>query len=199
MATVFKSMHRASADVRVGRGNHEVFGDGLTPLRGWYPIEIFHLPVRTREQCRRKYVDATLTLQRNPEKGIGAHPLAAYHADAAGRFDEFYAPLVVSDEEAAAGIVEGRYVQDLRLRDGLRRLRHPGGAAGYVPQPRLASTILRAPPLEDRALFASEVSVIPESELALALSDRVDAFESRLGRLERRSWPMRRLAVLRKK
>ncbi|HUF01278.1 MAG TPA: glycosyltransferase family 2 protein, partial [Gaiellaceae bacterium] len=56
LATVFKALHRASPDVRVGRGNHEAFGDGLLPIRGWYPIEIFHFPVRSWEQCRRKYV-----------------------------------------------------------------------------------------------------------------------------------------------
>ena len=58
LSTHSKSVHRAVADVRIGRGNHEAFGDGLVPLRGWYPFEILHFPVRSLEHCVRKYVDA---------------------------------------------------------------------------------------------------------------------------------------------
>ena len=67
MATVFKAVHRATPHVRVGRGNHEAFAEGLVPLRGWYPIEILHFPVRSREQCLRKYVTQYLAL--GPEPG----------------------------------------------------------------------------------------------------------------------------------
>src|SRR5207342_3673492 len=56
LSTHYKTAHRAARDVRVGRGNHEAFGDGLVPLRGWYPLEILHFPVRSLEHCRRKYV-----------------------------------------------------------------------------------------------------------------------------------------------
>src|SRR6266567_896239 len=52
----FKTAHRAHPDVNVGGGNHEAFGPGLSPLRGWYPIDVLHFPLRTREQCERKYL-----------------------------------------------------------------------------------------------------------------------------------------------
>ena len=102
MATVFKAVHRATPHVRVGRGNHEAFADGLVPLRGWYPIEILHFPVRSREQCRRKYVTQYLALARNPDKGTPGQIVEAYDAAMAGRFDAFYDPLVVDDAGARA-------------------------------------------------------------------------------------------------
>ena len=44
----FKSVaSRDAADIRIGRGNHEALADDLVALRGWYPIEILHFPVRS--------------------------------------------------------------------------------------------------------------------------------------------------------
>ena len=100
LSTHSKSAHRAALDVRVGRGNHEAFGEGLVPLRGWYPFEILHFPVRSLEHSRRKYVTQFVALERNAEKGISAHMAAAYRAYLAGDLDSFYAPLVVDDELA---------------------------------------------------------------------------------------------------
>jgi hypothetical protein len=175
MATVLKSVHRATPDVRVGRGNHEAFGDGLIPLRGWYPIEILHFPIRSREQCRRKYVTQYLTLERNPDKGTPAPIVEGYNADRDGRFDEFYDPLIVDDGKLERLLADGDVVVDTRLRDILRGL-------GQGSRP-----VLRRSPLEDEALFAAEVSVIPDSDLASVLEERVVDLEAGIVRLERRS------------
>lgn len=175
MATVLKSVHRGSPHVRVGRGNHEAFGDGLVPLRGWYPIEILHFPIRSKEQCRRKYVTQYLTLERNPDKGTPAPIVDGYHADRAGRFDEFYDPLVVGDDDRDRLLATGDLVEDTRLRDALRRL-----GEGTPPA-------FGRPPLEDDALFAAEVSVIPESDFASVLEERARALDAGIARLERRS------------
>ena len=99
LTTHFKSAHRGAGDVRIGRGNHEAFGDGLFPLRGWYPIEILHFPVRSLEHCRRKYVTQFVALERNAEKGIAGHMAEAYRAYRAGALDAYYEPLVVDDDE----------------------------------------------------------------------------------------------------
>ena len=107
LSTHSKSAHRAARDVRVGRGNHEAFGDGLVPLRGWYPFEILHFPVRSLEHCRRKYVTQFVALERNAEKGIPGHMADAYRAYLAGDLDSFYAPLVVHDDELARGLESG--------------------------------------------------------------------------------------------
>ena len=111
LSTHFKSAHRGRADVRIGRGNHEALADDLVALRGWYPIEILHFPVRSYEQCRRKYVTQFVALERNAEKGIPGHMAEAYEAYRAGRLDAFYAPLVV-DDEALDARARGRHVRD---------------------------------------------------------------------------------------
>ena len=127
LSTHFKSAHRGRADVRIGRGNHEALADDLVALRGWYPIEILHFPVRSYEQCRRKYVTQFVALERNAEKGIPGHMAEAYEAYRAGRLDAFYAPLVVDDEALDVGLADGTYAIDTRLRDTLRSLGFGGG------------------------------------------------------------------------
>ena len=107
LSTHFKSAHRARPDIRIGRGNHEALADELVALRGWYPIEILHFPVRSYEQCLRKYVTQFVALERNAEKGIPGHMAEAYEAYRAGRLDAFYAPLVVDDEALEAGLEDG--------------------------------------------------------------------------------------------
>src|SRR4249920_684988 len=104
LSTHFKSAHRAHADVRIGRGNHEALADDLVALRGWYPIEILHFPVRSFEQCRRKYVTQFVALERNAGKGIPGHMAEAYEAYRSGRLDNFYTPLVVDDADLETGL-----------------------------------------------------------------------------------------------
>jgi hypothetical protein len=173
LSTHFKSIHRAGPDVRVGRGNHEAFGEGLLPLRGWYPIEILHFPVRSLEQCSRKYVDHFMALQRNAELGIPNQLADAYHAYRAGRLEEFYEPLVVDDEALARGLAHGTLAVDTRLRDTLRRLGSGSREDGFG-RPDVAAA----------AAFAAESSALDESDLALALGARIEDLEGRVGALE---------------
>ena len=185
-ATVFKAIHRATPHVRVGRGNHEAFADGLLPLRGWYPIEIFHFPVRSREQCRRKYVTQFLALARNPDKGTPAPIVEAYHAEVAGRFDAFYDPLVLGEEALERGLAAGELALDTRLRDLLRPLTLENGSEPRfrVPAERGRSLAFVRPPVGDDALFAAETNVIPESEAAIWLEQRARVLERGIGALE---------------
>ena len=182
LSTHFKSAHRGVADVRVGRGNHEAFGRGLVPLRGWYPIEILHFPVRSLAHCTRKYVTQFVALERNAEKGIPGHMTEAYEAYRAGRLDEFYEPLVVSDEELVSGVDRGVLATDTRLRDRLRTLGY-GEVASAVPQRPDVST-----PAHDAA-FAGEYSVLRDADVGLAYRERVDRFERLLSRGARASGP----------
>ena len=179
LSTHFKSAHRARADVRIGRGNHEALAEHLVALRGWYPIEILHFPVRSLEQCRRKYVTQFVALERNAEKGIPGHMAEAYDAYRAGQLDAFYAPLVVDDAHLTAGLEEGTYAIDARLRDALRRLGRGDGDA----EPAEAAAAV--PPLQEAAVFAGEVSVLGEADLGMTFGERIDELEHRLVRLER--------------
>ncbi len=180
LSTHFKSAHRASAEVRIGRGNHEALADGLVALRGWYPIEILHFPVRSSEQCRRKYVTQFVALERNAEKGIPGHMAEAYDAYLAGRLDAFYAPLVVDDAMLEAGLRDGTYAIDTHLRDTLRALGFgPAGDPAPRDDPVLPSAV------EDAARFAAEYTVLGEADLGASFGERIDELEARLARLER--------------
>jgi hypothetical protein len=172
----FKSAHRGVADVRVGRGNHEAFGHGLVALRGWYPIEILHFPVRSLEHCLRKYVTQSVALERNAEKGIPGHMAEAYSAYHAGALDDFYAPLVVDDDALERRIERRELAIDIRLRDRLAGLGFGAGAGARFGPPDASI-------LEDAA-YAGEFSALQEADLGPALGTRVDDLERRLARLE---------------
>jgi hypothetical protein len=179
LSTHLKSVHRAAADVRVGRGNHEAFGSGLNALRGWFPFEILHFPVRSLEHCRRKYVTQFVALERNAEKGIPGHMADAYRAYLADDLDSFYTPLLVDDLALDRGVRDGRYAVDTRLRDRLRALGFGESAGVASPEP------FRGRSVDEAAAFAGEYSALEESDLGLALGARADGVDSRLTVLER--------------
>jgi Glycosyl transferase family 2 len=183
LSTHSKSAHRATADVRVGRGNHEAFGTGLLPLRGWYPIEILHFPVRSLEHCVRKYVTQFVALEKNAEKGIPEHMAEAYRAWRAGRLEAFYAPLVVDDAALERGLADGSLALDTRFRDRLRAL---GGDRDFGRRDVAAA-----------AAYAAESTALLESDLALAYGVRIDGLEQRVGTLERGTLGRLRGAVAR--
>ena len=178
LSTHFKSAHRARPDIRIGRGNHEALADDLVALRGWYPIEIHHFPVRSLEHCRRKYVTQFVALERNAEKGIPGHMAEAYAAYRDGALDAFYAPLVVDDEALAAGVADGAYAIDTRLRDTLRRL-------GFgTPEPAQPAGEPAGTAVEDAAGFAAEYTALFEADLGAFYGARIDELEARLRTLE---------------
>jgi len=177
LSTHFKSAHRAHPEVRIGRGNHEALADDLVALRGWYPIEVLHFPVRSYEQCRRKYVTQFVALERNAEKGIPGHMADAYEAYRAGRLDDFYAPLVVDDAALEAGLADGTYAVDTRLRDSLRAL-------GYGVRGGSGDGAARRSHIEEAALYAGEYTSLGEADLGAFYGARIDELEARLRRLE---------------
>jgi Glycosyl transferase family 2 len=121
----FKTVHRASADVEVGGGNHDVTGTGVTPLFGWYPIDILHFPLRSLAQFERKFLR---WWQITAVDGEASNPYYNVVRDAhrEGRVHELYEPLVVDNEELAQGLSDGTLVEDTRLWDALRSIRRKG-------------------------------------------------------------------------
>jgi glycosyl transferase family 2 len=194
LSTHSKSAHRAVPDIRIGRGNHEAFGEGLLPLRGWYPIEILHFPVRSLEHCVRKYVTQFVALEKNAEKGIPNHMAEAHRAYRVGRLEAFYEPLVVDDDALERGLADGTLALDTRLRDALRALGFGNGADAPDPAARHGFEFGR-PTVHDAALYAAESTALQESDVALALGTRIEDLESRVGRLERRALSRLRAAV----
>lgn len=167
-----KSIHRAVPDVRVGRGNHEAFSDRLVPILGWFPVEVLHFPIRSLEQCTRKYVTQYLALRKNPDKGTPGIVERAYEAYVTGRPEGFYDTLLVDDIALQQGLADGTLVIDTRLRDALRAISSGSQAPSRTP-----------PSLDDRTLYAVETSVIPEADLGLHLRSRIEDLELRLERM----------------
>jgi hypothetical protein len=168
-----KIVHRGHPEIRVTRGNHALVDSPFAPLRGWFPIECFHFPLRSEAQCAHK-----AQLQGEAFAKHIARPPTAYHADmfsalTSGRIAEYYEALVVSDDELERGVADGRLVVDTRLRDALRAI-----AAGGTP-------MFPVPTLVEDAEYAVEAAVLGEADV-VRLQRRLDELERRLGTVEQR-------------
>jgi hypothetical protein len=164
-----KIIHRADPNVNVSIGAQRLLESSLVPLRGWYPVEFFHFPVRNLEQCERKYS--------HQQTGPGQTPSPYYDRVRAliaeGRLDEVYDSLVVDDAALERGLEEGSLVLDTRLRDALRTL----GEGKQIAFPR--------PTVVDEAAYAVDVAALGEADL-VRLQRRLDTLEQRLLTIERR-------------
>ena len=169
LSTHFKSAHRAVRDVRIGRGTTRRSADGLVALRGWYPIEILHFPVRSFEHCRRKYVTQFVALERNAEKGIPGHMAEAYERVPRGTLDGFYAPLVVDDEALDAG---SRTAPTQSTPACATRCALSASAPWHRPHAQEPAP--PRPAVEDAALFAAEYTSLGEADLGASFGDRID-------------------------
>jgi hypothetical protein len=167
-----KVIHRAHPEIEVTRGNHALVNSPFAPLRGWFPIEVLHFPVRSLAQCEQK-----ARLQGNAWKHIERTP-TAYHAQMfealeKGTIAEYYASLVVDDAEVEEGVAEGRLVLDTRLRDALARVRDGNPLAFETPS------------LVDEATYAVEAAALGEADV-VRLQRRLDTLEERLAAIELR-------------
>ena len=167
-----KVIHRGHPEITLTRGNHAVVDSPFDPLRGWFPVEVLHFPLRSLAQCEHK-----ARLQGNAWKSIDRTP-TAYHAQMfealeSGTMADYYASQVVSDEEVDRGVAEGRLVVDTRLRDALRQIQ-AGDTSLAFPTPSLV----------DEATYAVEAAALGEADV-VRLQRRLDALEHRLATVER--------------
>jgi hypothetical protein len=168
-----KVVHRAHPEVEVTRGNHALVNSPFAPLRGWFPIEVFHFPLRSLAQCEHK-----AELQGTAFEKYIAKPPTAYHARMfealkAGTLGEYYEALVVDDAEVEQGVAEGRLVVDTRLRDALATV-HDGQSLAF-----------ETPSLVDEATYAVEAATLGEADV-VRLQRRLDTLEERLAAIELR-------------
>lgn len=181
-----KVVHRAHPEIRLARGNHALVDSPFAPLRGWFPIEVFHFPIRSLEQTERKAL-----LQGTAFEKYVARPPTGYHAEMfaalkSGRMGEYYDSLVVDDDELERGVAEGRLVVDTRLRDALRAVRADGDAGGAYALPSQAPALeFPTPTLVDDAEYAVEAAVLGEADV-VRLQRRLDTLERRLATIELR-------------
>jgi Glycosyl transferase family 2 len=179
-----KVVHRAHPEIRLARGNHALIDSPFAPLRGWFPIEVFHFPLRSLDQTTHK-----AALQGHAFEKYVKRPPTAYHANMfealrSGRIDEYYASLLVDDDEVECGVAEGRLVVDTRLRDALRELRVSEGGP-FRPPSKGTELSFPLPTLVEDATYAVEAAVLGEADV-VRLQRRLDTLERRLQTLELR-------------
>jgi len=160
-----KVAHRADPNVRVSRGNHDVFGERLALLRQWAPFEILHFPIRSHEQLETKYPTKLAGHQSAGSDLVPLH-IARIAQSLQENPDQLYRSLLVDDAALEQGVAVGLLTVDTRLRDQLR------GDPGTPPS------------LADDVSFAQEIDAMLMLDSALRLLARVDSFERRLAAVE---------------
>lgn len=178
-----KVIHRAHPRVTVSEGNHDAVWAESVDLRGWWPFEVLHFPIRSALQAEIKW--------RNWER----HGYSGYDELLVGTPEEYYSSLEIDDDAFARGVSEGWLVVDTRLRDALRAVRSHCGSQGTstqgetphsaTPCKRVAELELPRPTLAERAAFAADVAAGSALDSFLRARSRVAALEDRLGALER--------------
>ncbi len=183
----WKVVHRADANVTVGKGSHSLTGNALPTMRGWYPIELLHFPLRSTEQCERKYAhhkSSTPGLLRNGD--FRGQTQRWYTAAQDGSLAESYAAIIVDDDELEEGVRSGVLVEDTRLRDALRVLAHRpdegvGGLALPIGESRLT---FERPSVVDEQEYAAEAALVFEARL-VRVQRQIDRLETRFNSHER--------------
>ena len=173
-----KIVHRGHPTAAVVEGSHYVEGTDLTMLRGWYPLEVLHFPIRTPAQLERKgRVWGSAVEKFYASVAVAAGPGAAYHAlayrdavggETAATFDQ----ISLGDEAARDAVERGLLARDTRLRDALVSL-----AADGRPPVFAQTTAI------DDAAFAADTAVLGEADV-IRVRRRLDQLEQRIGALE---------------
>jgi hypothetical protein len=183
-----KVVHRAHPAAELVEGSHSVGGTGFLPMRGWYPLEVLHFPIRTSQQLERKGMLWGSAVEKfYASEEVAAGPGAAYHALAyedsvGGRSADVFEELTGTTAQRARSLRDGVLVEDTRIRDALRAIRGEPGPLAF-PRPSAA----------EEAAFAVDAAVLGEADLVRVrrrldeLGQRVGALEARPGaRVERR-------------
>lgn len=118
---------RAGRPVLRGIRERETLDDGRLVFAPVFPARVLHLPMRSFEHYRRR---VEIMLRGGFDDQARERLREAYEA---GRLEELYAEQAVDDDEAAAGVREGRLAIDERLRRVLPRYAGDG-EGGPAPE-----------------------------------------------------------------
>ena len=162
-----KVLHRGDPDALVIEGGHELRGSSLAPLRGWYPVECLHFPLRSPAQVERKGLAWESAVQKFydgpdvPRAAGAAYHALQHRAAAAGQADAYYASLALGPEAVADGLRQGLLVEDDRVADALATLGRVGGRPFREASPLAFPT----PSTVETARFAVDAAVLAEADV----------------------------------
>ena len=169
-----KVIHRAHPQIRLTRGNHALVDSPFAPLRGWFPVEVFHFPLRSVAQCEHKAELQGTAFERYITKPPTAYHARMFDALKTGTIAEYYDALVIDDTELERGVAARRLVIDTRLRDALRAIESGAGPLAFP-----------TPSLVEEATYAVEAATLGEADV-VRLQRRLDTLEERLAAIELR-------------
>jgi len=171
---VVKVAHRGHPAVVVRDGSHRVFGLPWGLLDTWFPLEVLHFPLRSEEQCARKY-RKTWTGWAGNLRGDLAR---AKQASDEGRQNPIWDRVALDDSDVERGLADGSLVSDARIRDAVRLVR--GESVEPSAGERRQRSTLPARAEDGHAL---DVAVFEEAEL-IRYQRWADDLEARVLRLE---------------
>ncbi|MGZ4385608.1 MAG: glycosyltransferase family 2 protein [Gaiellaceae bacterium] len=197
-ATEAKWAHRADPDVVMERAAYAVGGKRLLPLRGWYPVEILHFPIRDEKQCERKYRNLAGAYAEARRSPLPYHALALGKLDGSQSDGSYFESQLVDDAMLERGLDGGLLEIDNRLRDALRALRQDDAGHPFAlpsPDPRLR---LPQPDLVEQMEYAADTALLDDADI-IRFQTRLDRLEAelktlRLTRGTKLRWKLARMA-----
>ena len=154
-------------------------------LGGSFPLEILHMPFRSREQCAQKYRRTWTGWAVNLRGDLARARMLTEE----GRADAIWESVAVDGTMRERGLAAGVFVLDVRLRDALRAL--PKGPDGrFVRSAELADAVIWGSRRAAEAGRAADVALFREAELVRA-ERRIDELEMRVAAVEDRRRPAR--------
>ncbi len=114
-----KVLHRADPNVEVVQGNHGASGPAIGPIADTDQLQILHAPHRTYRQLANKIEKGGRAYANNQElpQRLGRRWRELYERYQAGTLEDWYREQILTEEEVAEGLEDGRFVVDHRLRD----------------------------------------------------------------------------------
>ncbi len=171
---VAKVAHRGDPAVVVRDGSHRVFGLASRQLNAWFPLEILHFPLRSEEQCARKYRKTWTGWAQN----IRGDLARARKASDEGRQNPIWDRVALDDSEVERGLASGSLVADVRVRDAVRQSRGGSIQANAIDPSRQSSL----PTRDELDAHALDVAVFEEVEV-IRHQRWVDELEARVRRI----------------
>jgi hypothetical protein len=118
-----KVCHRGHPDIEVGYGNHTAAIAGRVMSLTTAPLEILHFPIRSYEKFERNVINGGQANERNPDRPVKRWS-QLHELRMQGELRNYYDSLVPDPNAVRAGLQEGRFAVDERLKRVLRLLRN---------------------------------------------------------------------------